>query len=117
MADGRYKQITVRHLLTHTSGIPDVVDYEWDKPQYDPSALERYVRSLSRLDLLFPPGKQFEYSHNGYEVLGDLLAKVSGETFEDYVQRHILPPMRMPKSTLLLEQADPKRMTNSPVLN
>jgi CubicO group peptidase (beta-lactamase class C family) len=117
MADDRYKQITIRHLLTHTSGIPDVVDYEWDKPQYDPGALERYVRSLSRLDLLFPPGTQFEYSNNGYEVLGDLIAKVSGEPFEDYVQRHILTPLRMTKSTLLLEQADPKLMTNGHILN
>jgi len=117
MADDRYKQITIRHLLTHTSGIPDVVDYEWDKPQYDPGALERYVRSLSRLDLLFAPGTQFEYSNNGYEVLGDLIAKVSGESFEDYVQRHILTPLRMTKSTLLLEQAEPKLMTNGHILS
>jgi hypothetical protein len=33
-------------MVTHSSGMPDVADYEWDKPQYDDGALERYVRSL-----------------------------------------------------------------------
>jgi CubicO group peptidase (beta-lactamase class C family) len=42
-----YKEITIRQVLNHTSGIDDVQDYEWDKPQYDTEAPERYVRSLS----------------------------------------------------------------------
>ena len=45
LADDRYKQITVRQMLSHISGMPDVQDYEWNKPQYDDGALERYVRS------------------------------------------------------------------------
>src|SRR6185295_14505929 len=45
LADDRYKVITIRQMLSHISGMPDVQDYEWDKPQYDDAALERYVKS------------------------------------------------------------------------
>jgi CubicO group peptidase (beta-lactamase class C family) len=107
MADDRYKNITVRQAVTHTSGIPDVADYEWDKPQYDDGALERYVRSLGALRLEFAPGERFKYSNMAFEILGDLVAKVSGETFDDYAQRHILMPLGMKESTLLLKQANP----------
>ena len=107
--DPRYKSITVRQMLTHSSGMPDVEDYQWNKPQYDDGALERYVRSLGdqKLKLLFDPGSGMAYSNMAYEVLGDLVAKVSGETFEDYVEEHILKPLKMSSSTLLIKKANP----------
>lgn len=73
MADERYKIITIRQMVTHTSGMPDVEDYEWDKPQYDDGALERYVRSLSNLKLDFAPGERFAYSNMAFEILGDVI--------------------------------------------
>jgi CubicO group peptidase (beta-lactamase class C family) len=108
MADDRYKIITIRQMVTHSSGMPDVEDYEWDKPQYDAGALERYVRSLSNLKLEFAPGQKFQYSNIAFEILGDVIAKVSGESFDDYVQNHILTPLGMKDSTLLVKQANPK---------
>jgi CubicO group peptidase (beta-lactamase class C family) len=108
MADERYTTITVRQLVSHTSGMPDVDDYEWDKPQYDDGALELYVRSLNALNLEFEPGERFRYSNIAFEILGDVIAKASGETFENYVQRHILEPLKMKDSTLLVRQADPR---------
>ena len=106
MADERYRTITVRQMLTHSSGMPDVDDYEWDKPQYDDGALERYVRSLSDRTLLFAPGEKFQYSNMAFEILGDVIAKVSGQSFDDYVQDQILTPLRMKDSTLLVRRAD-----------
>ena len=117
MRDERYKDITVRQMLTHTSGMPDVEDYEWDKPQYDDGALERYVRSLSNLSLLSAPGAKFAYSNMAYEILGNLISKVSGETFDDFVQRHTLTPLAMKNSTLLLKQANARLLTTGHVLN
>jgi len=95
-------------MVTHTSGMPDVDDYEWEKPQYDDGALERYVRSLGSLKLEFAPGERFRYSNMAFEILGDVIAKVSGESFDEYVQHHILTPLGMKDSTLLVKQADPK---------
>jgi CubicO group peptidase (beta-lactamase class C family) len=111
LADERYQTITVRQMVTHTSGIPDVEDYEWGKPQYDDGALERYVRSLSNQKLIFAPGTDLRYSNMAFEVLGDLIAKVSGESFDDYVQHHILTPLKMQDSTLLIKKTNPKLMT------
>jgi CubicO group peptidase (beta-lactamase class C family) len=73
MSDERYKIVTVRQMATHTSGIPDVDDYGSDKPKYDEGALERYVRSLSNLKLVFAPGEQFRYSNIAFEIMGDVI--------------------------------------------
>ncbi len=104
--DPRGESVTVRQMVTHTSGMPDVQDYLWSRPEYDDGALERYVRSVSDQALLGDPGSEFRYSNMAFEVLGDLVAKVSGLSFEDYVDVHILKPLNMVSSTLLLEKAD-----------
>lgn len=108
--DSRYSQITVRQMLSHISGMPDVEDYGWDQPEYDDGALERYVRSLGGQDLRWDPGTKFAYSNMAFEVLGDLVAKVSGVSFEDYVDAHILKPLGMRTSTLLVKEADPAKL-------
>jgi CubicO group peptidase (beta-lactamase class C family) len=87
--------------------MPDVEDYEWDKPQYDDDALDRYARSLGGMKLLWAPGEKYRYSNMAFEVLGDVIAKVSGQSFEDYVQDHILTPLAMKDTTFLLRKADP----------
>ena len=111
MADERYRTITVRQMVTHSSGMPDVDDYEWDKPQYDDGALERYVRSLSDRTLLFAPGEEFHYSNMAFEILGAVIAKVSGQSFDGYVQDQILTPLRMKDSTLFVRRADATLLT------
>jgi CubicO group peptidase (beta-lactamase class C family) len=116
LKDERYASITVRQMLSHISGMPDVQDYEWDKPQYDDGALERYVKSLTDKSLIAAPGTKFQYSNMAYGVLGDVIAKVSGESFEDYVRHHILEPLNMKSSTLLVKKADPKLLTSPHVL-
>lgn len=107
VADPRGRTITVRQLLTHTSGMPDVTDYEWSRPQNDEGALERYVRGLADRQLLWAPGSRYAYSNIGFEILGDVIAKVSGRSFEEYVSAEILAPLRMTSSSLLLARADP----------
>jgi CubicO group peptidase (beta-lactamase class C family) len=99
-------------MLTHTSGMPDVDDYLWNKPEYDDGALERYVRSLGGKKLLWDPGTKMAYSNMAYEVLGDLVAKVSGMSFEDYVDQNILQPLGMTSSTLLIRKADPLKLAS-----
>jgi len=112
LKDPRYTTITVRQMLTHTSGMPDVTDYGWNKPEYDDGSLERYVRSLKDRSLRWQPGSKFAYSNMAYECLGDLVAKVSGKSFEDYVEAEILMPLGMKSSTLLLKKADPEKLAS-----
>ncbi|MEK3835770.1 MULTISPECIES: serine hydrolase domain-containing protein [unclassified Paenibacillus] len=101
MNDERYHQITVRQLLNHTSGMPDEEDYAWDRPEYDEESLERYVRGICHLGLLSDPGTHFAYSNIAYEILGDLIAKVSGLSFEEYMRQHLLEPAGMSTSSFL----------------
>jgi CubicO group peptidase (beta-lactamase class C family) len=111
-----YKTITIRQMLSHTSGMPDVEDYEWDKPVYDNDALEKYVRSLADEELVAVPGESYNYSNMAYEVLGDLIAKTSGKFFEEYIQKHILIPLGMKDSTLIKNEANSKLLTSPHVL-
>src|SRR5438552_6505854 len=114
--DERYHAITIRQMLSHTSGTPDTVNYNWDKPEYDAGALERFVRSIADQKLVFAPGEKFAYSNTAYEILGDVIAKVSGESFEDYVQHNILTPLGMKDSTLLVREANPQLLTSPHVM-
>jgi CubicO group peptidase (beta-lactamase class C family) len=117
LKDPRAASITVRQMLSHTSGMPDVGgNYEWEKGTADEGALERFVRSLTDRELIAAPGERFQYSNMAFEVLGDLIAKVSGETFEGYVKKHILSPLGMKDSTLLRAEANPKLTTSPHVL-
>ena len=114
--DDRYRDITVQQMLSHISGMPDEEDYSWERPEEDDGALERYVRSLTGQKLLFAPGAKFAYSNIAFEVLGDLIAKISGQSFEDYVADNILKPLEMVNSTFLRKEVPPELAT-TPHLN
>jgi CubicO group peptidase (beta-lactamase class C family) len=107
MADPRYKEITPRMLLSHMSGLSEV-PVKWETP-LDPALdpLEQAVRSLSDQQLLAAPGKQWNYSGWGYSMLGDIIAKVSGEPYASYMQEHLLKPMGMANSTFDMAEVDP----------
>jgi len=102
--DERYTQITLRQILSHTSGMPDMDEAEYDElvanPECDEEAPERYVRSLANRKMVASPGERFAYSNIAYNVLGYLIAKVSGQTIEQSMQEHVLRPAGMPESTL-----------------
>lgn len=95
------KDITIRQMLTHTSGMPDVEDYQWDNPVYTEDALKNYVRSISSEQLIGLPGERFAYSNMAFECLGAVIGKISGVSFAEYQQKHILEAAGMIESTFL----------------
>lgn len=99
--DENYKNITIRQMLNHTSGIGDVQDYEWDKPQNDEGAPARFVRSLENDAMLFPPGKDWSYSNTAFEILGVVISNVSKMSFESYVDQNIFEPLGMQHSSFI----------------
>jgi CubicO group peptidase (beta-lactamase class C family) len=109
--DERHRQITIRQMLSHTSGMPDMDESEYDEmvahPEWDDGAAERYVRGLSDRKMIANPGERFGYSNIAYDVLGDMIAKVSGKCFETTMREQILIPSRMPDSTFLLADVPP----------
>ncbi len=109
--DDRCQQMTIRQALSHTSGMPDMDEFEYvdliSHPEEDEGAPERFVRSLKNRKLVASPGERFSYSNIAYNVLGDLLAKVSGSTFESVMKERILLPAGMTNSTFLPGEVPP----------
>ena len=97
--DEGYKSITIKQMLNHTSGMPDVEDYEWEKAVADEGAAERYTRSLADKKLISSPGTEYHYSNMAFDVMADLIAKVSGISFEKYLKENILTPLEMNESS------------------
>jgi CubicO group peptidase (beta-lactamase class C family) len=114
MDDARYAAITIRQILCHKSGIPDMDEEAYElfltAPEYDSDAPRRYVASLRGKKLDFPPGERFSYSNTGYNVLGAVIAAVSGMTFEDTMRESVLLPAGMPDSTFYYPEIDTARL-------
>ncbi|HEY4940174.1 MAG TPA: serine hydrolase domain-containing protein [Rhizomicrobium sp.] len=115
--------ITIYHLLTHTSGLPPLPSrhYAWlsqdDLETFERAALERLpprepIRSLEELiaflseypfALHAPPGEQFSYSNEGYNLLGAIVERVSGKSLPAFMHERILAPAGMNRSSLDLQ--------------
>ncbi len=82
-------QITVRHLLSHTSGISGYKDGRESNTTIQYPTLYDALSLFKDRDLLFEPGTQYSYTTYGYTVLGAIMENITGETFEDYMKEHI----------------------------
>lgn len=97
--------VTVRHLLTHTSGLPPIID-RTDRFDNTPDGLDRAVRGLSTLKSTGRPGGAHRYSDANYAILGALVAAVSGESFGGYLRQHVLDPLNMRHSAATEAEAE-----------
>jgi CubicO group peptidase (beta-lactamase class C family) len=88
---GLWPRITIRHLLTHTSGIPDDTIPDWHR-DYTEAEL---VRSATAQPLDFEPGDRESYSSTGYALLGFIIHRVTGVFWGDFVRDHIFRPLGM----------------------
>lgn len=98
-----WKDITVRHLLTHTSGLSNSLYQKMDMRQdYTEDEL---VKEIAALPLDFQPGEKWNYSNPGYVMLGILIHKVSGKFYGDLLQEKIFGPLGM-KTARIISEAD-----------
>jgi len=95
-APAAWDKITIFNLLTHTSGIPNFTSF----PEYQ--SLEPFSKTPEQLVALFrdkplefQPGEKWNYSNSGYVLLGYLIEKVSGKSYEKFVQENIFTPLSM----------------------
>ena len=105
LAEGppRWDSVTVRHLLTHTSGIPDYTDSVVDlRRDYTEDEL---VRVAAGLPPMFPPGRRWSYSNTGYVLLGAIICRVSGRFYGDLLHEWIFAPLGM-RTARIISEAD-----------
>ncbi len=87
--DKRAIKITVKNLLNHTSGLPDINNYHWDNNNQSDNSLKNYILGLN-LKLDANPSSEYQYSNLAFDILGYVIEKVSGSTFDDYLKENIL---------------------------
>jgi len=109
-APAEWRAITVRHLLTHTSGLKNyngLAGFEASK-HLDANA---FIQKIAAYPLAFAPGESFAYCNTGYNLLGFIIEKASGQTYWEFLSEHVLRPLGMTQTqsrdqkTIILNRA------------
>ncbi|QOD61660.1 beta-lactamase family protein [Polaribacter haliotis] len=95
--DERVKNITIKSLLNHTSGLTDVNNYHWKNNNKSDNSLSDYILGLN-LKLRSEPHKEYNYSNLGYNILGYVIEKLSETNFDEFIKENILIPSQMSSS-------------------
>ena len=92
-----YKEITVKQLLSHSSGIPNPMPLKWIHLQNEHHHFNErdFFAPIihDNTTLKFQPNEKFRYSNLGYLILGQIIEEVSGTKYEDYIQQNIIKPI------------------------
>jgi len=109
-----YKNLTIRHLLTHTSGLPDyqeIMDQHWDKTKVAGNTeILEYLNKYAP-PKLFEPGTKYDYSNTGYVLLASIAEKASGKDFITLCREWIFKKLKM-RSTDIRSLAQKKAVSN-----
>ena len=98
-APAAWDKITLFNVLTHSAGLPNFTSFpEYAKLQAFPITPEKIVATFKDKPLDFEPGAKFSYSNSGYVLLGYLIEKISGESYEKFLQDNIFTPLGMKDS-------------------
>ncbi|HEX6732999.1 MAG TPA: serine hydrolase [Pyrinomonadaceae bacterium] len=91
------QKVTIHHLLTHTSGIPSYTGQPgfFQNVSRNPFKVEDFVTKYASGDLEFEPGAKYSYNNSGYFLLGAIIEKVTGKTYEQVLQENIFGPLGM----------------------
>jgi CubicO group peptidase (beta-lactamase class C family) len=99
-----WSRITIRQLLNHTSGLPDI----WNDLHADmrvPTTPEKIIQTVAAVPPLFAPGEKWEYSNTDYIVLASIITKISGEPFDSFLKRRIFDHLGMTRTRLFDPEA------------
>jgi CubicO group peptidase (beta-lactamase class C family) len=93
-------QVTIHHLLTHSSGIPSYtsIPHFLEDISRDPYPVEKFVKKYCSGDLEFEPGSKFLYNNSGYFLLGAIIEEITGKTYEEILKERIFDPIGMKNS-------------------
>src|SRR3989442_8254857 len=101
--------ITIRHLLTHTSGLPRDAAFPYWMDNNFPTR-EQIMETLPNQEATFAPETKWKYSNLALSLAGEIVSVVSGEPYEHYVHTHILQPLGMQSSSIVLPEEHKSRL-------
>jgi CubicO group peptidase (beta-lactamase class C family) len=101
--------ITIRHLLTHTSGLPREAAFPYWTTHDFPERAE-IIAAVREQGAVYPPATTYKYSNLGMALLGEIVASVTQQTWAEYVFRHILQPLGMTKTSAAPTEAQLSEM-------
>lgn len=90
-----WKDVTIHHLLTHTSGIAEYLTLQEFRQHTLPLSAATVIETLKSKPLNFNPGERFSYSNSGYYLLGSIIEKAAGKSYEAFLQESIFTPLQM----------------------
>jgi len=94
-----WDKMTIFHVLTHTAGLPNFTSFpDYPSTMALPTTTEKLVARFRDKPLDFEPGEKWNYSNSGYVLLGYLIEKISGESYETFVQKNIFTLLGMKDS-------------------
>lgn len=94
-----WSAITIHHLLTHTSGVPNYTGFpDYVATMREAATVESLIGRFKNKPLDFAPGGEYRYSNSGYALLGHIIERVSGIPYAQFIQRNIFTPLRMADS-------------------
>ena len=97
--------ITVRSLLTHSSGLPAESDYPYrTDPEFAFPSRKEIIERLPQQKTLYPPDTYLQYSNLGLTLVGEIVAAASGQPYDEYVREHILLPLGLDDTTPYLPE-------------
>lgn len=96
--EGKYG-IELRHILTHTSGLPDMLP-DNNELRMAQAPLDRFVERTCEEALAFPPGRGVQYQSMGFAMLGEMIARTSGKTCAQFLAQELLQPLELRDSSL-----------------
>ena len=104
----RAADITLLDLMNHVSGYPDYYPLDFvDRPMARPTPSDEVIRRFGTRPLDFEPGSRYSYSNTGYLILGRVVEKVSGESYEGFLARRILKPLGLARTSYEPDPASP----------
>lgn len=123
-APGAWQQITIYHLVTHTSGLTNFTSLpDYTKTMMLASPPAESLKKIREMPLEFDPGTKFKYSNSGYLMLGEIIEKVTGQKYADVLRERILASLNMNDTgydlgtTLIANRAGGYKRAGKVVLN
>lgn len=99
-------EVTIRGIMTHTSGLPREAGFPYWEEDVFPT-MDEIKTKLPEQSMIYPPGTMWKYSNLGIALLGEIIAKISGVTYEKYFEDNLLKPLGMNSTQVQIKENDP----------